>query len=50
MPAFKNARVATYSYKSDWKDTNIKTSLRQCAEQLLNVLVQHRQDADVSDS
>ncbi|KAL9035008.1 MAG: hypothetical protein Q9214_006785, partial [Letrouitia sp. 1 TL-2023] len=46
VPAFKNARVATYSYKSDWKDATAKTSLRQCAEQLLNVLVQHRQDAN----
>ncbi|KAF2803835.1 uncharacterized protein BDZ99DRAFT_546416 [Mytilinidion resinicola] len=43
VPRFQNARIATYSYKSDWKDRNVKTSLRECAEQLLNVLFQHRQ-------
>ncbi|TVY32007.1 Protein SERAC1 [Lachnellula subtilissima] len=45
VPGFKNARVATYSYKSDWKDRAVKTSLRQCAEQFLNILSQHRQHA-----
>jgi hypothetical protein len=48
MPLFQNARIATYSYKSDWRDPDVKTSLRQCAEQFLNVLSQHRQHANVS--
>ena len=38
VPEFKNARIATYSYKSDWRDRTVKTSLRQCAEQFLNIL------------
>lgn len=42
-PLFTNARVATYSYESDWRKSGVKTSLRQCAEQLLNVIFQHRQ-------
>lgn len=37
-----NARIATYSYESDWRRADIKTSLRKCGEQLLNVLRQHR--------
>lgn len=37
-----NARIATYSYESDWRKRDVKTSLRQCGEQLLNVLHQHR--------
>ena len=37
-----HARIATYSYESDWRKADIKTSLRKCAEQLLNVLQQHR--------
>jgi hypothetical protein len=45
VPLFKNARVATYSYESG---KGIKTTLRQCAEQFLNVLSQHRQKQDVS--
>ena len=36
------ARVATYSYESDWRNADIKTSLRECGEQLLNVLLQNR--------
>jgi hypothetical protein len=47
VPLFTNARIATYSYKSDWKDRDVKTSLRECAEQLLNILSQHRQHANV---
>lgn len=47
VPLFKNARIATYSYKSDWKDRQVKTSLRECGQQLLEVLLQHRQDANV---
>ncbi|TVY88425.1 Protein SERAC1, partial [Lachnellula willkommii] len=46
VPEFKNARVATYSYKSDWRDRVVKTSLRECAEQFLNILSQHRQHAN----
>ncbi|KAF2499993.1 hypothetical protein BU16DRAFT_233539 [Lophium mytilinum] len=45
VPRFQNARIATYSYKSDWKDRDVDTSLRKCAEQFLNVLFQHRQHA-----
>ena len=37
-----HARIATYSYKSDWRKANIKTSIRECGEQLLNVLLQKR--------
>ena len=48
VPAFKDARIATYAYKSDWRDRHIKTSLRECAEQFLNILKQHRQHANVS--
>jgi hypothetical protein len=48
VPLFKNARVATYSYESDWRDRHVKTSLRECAEQFLNILKQHRQHANVS--
>ncbi|KAM3067116.1 hypothetical protein ACMFMG_011672 [Clarireedia jacksonii] len=46
VPIFKDARIATYSYKSDWKDRAVKTSLRQCAEQFLNIVSQHRQQTD----
>ncbi|KFZ13047.1 hypothetical protein V502_06789 [Pseudogymnoascus sp. VKM F-4520 (FW-2644)] len=43
VPLFTNARVATYSYKSG---KGVKTTLRQLAEQFLNVLFQHRQKPD----
>ncbi|TVY71302.1 Protein SERAC1, partial [Lachnellula suecica] len=46
VPLFTNARIATYSYESDWRDRHIKTSLRECAEQFLNILKQHRQHAN----
>ncbi|KAG9239961.1 P-loop containing nucleoside triphosphate hydrolase protein, partial [Calycina marina] len=46
VPMFNDARIATYSYKSDWRDRAIKTSLRQCAEQFLNILSQHRQQVE----
>ncbi|KAM0157263.1 hypothetical protein ACHAPG_004757, partial [Botrytis cinerea] len=46
VPLFQDARIATYSYKSDWRDGTVKTSLRQCAEQFLNILSQHRQQSD----
>ncbi|KAF1352876.1 hypothetical protein EJ07DRAFT_158900 [Lizonia empirigonia] len=42
-PAFASARVATYSYRSDWRDRQVNTSLRECGQQLLEVLLQHRQ-------
>jgi len=50
VPEFKNARIATYSYKSDWKDRAVKTSLRECANLFLNELLQHRQQEHVSTS
>ncbi|KFY07138.1 hypothetical protein V492_07413, partial [Pseudogymnoascus sp. VKM F-4246] len=43
VPLFKNARVATHSYESG---KGVKTTLRQCAEQFLSVLFQHRQRPD----
>jgi hypothetical protein len=46
-PAFTNARIATYSYGSDWRDRQVNTSLRECGQQLLEVLLQHRQSTDV---
>lgn len=48
VPSFTHARIATYSYKSDWRDREVKTSLRECAEQFLNILSQHRQGTSVS--
>ena len=48
VPLFKDARIATYSYKSDWRDPNVKTSLRECANQFLNIVSQHRQQLNVS--
>lgn len=47
VPAFSSARVATYSYGSDWRDRRVNTSLRECGQQLLKVLLQHRQSPDV---
>ncbi|KAI1133722.1 hypothetical protein F5Y10DRAFT_283980 [Nemania abortiva] len=38
----KNARIATYSYFSDWMNTDFKTSLRECSEQFLDILSNHR--------
>lgn len=46
-PQFQNARIATYSYESDWRDRRVNTSLVECGRQLLEVLLQHRQDANV---
>ena len=43
---FPNARVATYSYKSDWRK-DVETSVRNCGEQLLNVLYQNRSGENV---
>ena len=48
LPRFlPNARIATYSYESDWRQ-DIKTNLRECGQQLLNVLYQHRSSEEVS--
>lgn len=44
---FPNARIATYSYQSDWRQ-DVKTNLRKCGEQLLNVLYQYRSSEKVS--
>jgi hypothetical protein len=48
VPKFRDARIATYSYKSDWRDRTVKTSLRECANLFLNELLQHRQKGNVS--
>ncbi len=48
LPRFlPNARIATYSYESDWRQ-DVKTNLRKCGQQLLNVLYQHRSSEKVS--
>ena len=48
LPRFlPNARIATYSYKSDWRQ-DVKTNLRKCGEQFLNVLYQYRSSENVS--
>ena len=48
LPRFlPNARIATYSYKSDWRQ-DVKTNLRECGGQLLNVLYQHRSSEKVN--
>ena len=36
-----NARIASYSYESDWRK-DVKTNLRNCGEQFLNILHQNR--------
>ena len=36
-----NARISSYSYESDWRQ-DIKTNLRMCGEQFLNVIHQDR--------
>lgn len=47
LPQFlPSARIATYSYKSDWRQ-NVKTNLRKCGEQLLNVIYQCRSSEKV---
>lgn len=45
-----NARISTYSYESDWRKADVKTSLRKCGEQLLNVLYQTRFNEKVGKS
>lgn len=47
VPLGEDARIATYSYESDWRHPNVKTSLRECANQFLNIVSQHRQKANV---
>ena len=48
LPQFlPSARIATYSYKSDWRQ-DVKTNLRKCGQQLLNVLYQYRSSEKVS--
>ena len=48
LPQFlPSARIATYSYQSDWRQ-DVKTNLRKCGEQLLNVLYQCRLSEKVS--
>lgn len=44
---FPNARIASYSYKFDWRN-DVKTSLRECAQQFLNQLCQNRSRDQVS--
>ena len=36
-----SARIASYSYESDWRK-DVKTNLRNCGEQFLNILHQNR--------
>lgn len=43
------SRIATYSYVSNWRAYGIKTDLRECGEQLLIVLGQHRRDEASND-
>ena len=48
LPQFlPSARIASYSYKSDWRQ-DVKTNLRKCGEQLLNILYQSRSSEKVS--
>lgn len=42
-----NTRIMTYSYESDWRRADVKTSLRKGGEQLLNVLLQNRSSEKV---
>jgi hypothetical protein len=48
VPKFQDARIATYSYKSDWRDRDVKISLRECANLFLNELLHHRSQENVS--
>ena len=49
LPDFiSNARIATYSYESDWRRADVKINLRKCGEQLLNVIRQNRSSEKVS--
>ena len=42
-----NVRISTYSYESDWRKADVKTNIRKCGEQLLNVLYQTRRTEKV---
>jgi hypothetical protein len=48
VPQFPYARIASYSYKSHWKNLKDKTILRECAETFLNILSHHQQQDNVS--
>lgn len=51
LPSFiPHARIATYSYESDWRKAEVKTSLRKCGEQLLNVLRQNPSSEKVGEA
>ena len=43
-----SSSIATYSYPSNWLSREFAIDLRKCGEQLLNVLLQHRQTNKVS--
>jgi hypothetical protein len=43
-----HAQIVTYSYESNWRRANVKTSLRKCDEQLLNILHQNRSQERVN--
>jgi hypothetical protein len=45
-----DARIASYSYPSDWKDRKIKTYMRDCADQFLSILQQDRIHKNVSET
>ncbi|KAF1353257.1 hypothetical protein BDV97DRAFT_346153 [Delphinella strobiligena] len=42
------SRITTYSYRSDWRSGEFKTTLHERGDQLLNVLQHHRRDEPVS--
>jgi hypothetical protein len=51
LPSYvKNARIATFSYLSDWYTyrRGVKTSIRELGEQLLNALNQDRRNINVN--
>lgn len=45
-----NARIMTYSYESNWRRADVKTSLRKCGDELLNVLHQNRSTEKIEGS
>ena len=49
LPNFiPHARIATYSYESNWWKTEMKTNLRKCDKQLFNVFHQNRLDKKIN--
>ncbi len=44
-----DARIATYSYESDWRKADLNSSIRKYGEQLLNVLHQNRSTEKVGE-